>query len=52
MEIMIGWNIIGSTVEKATESIFKGWFKIGDGQAYENFKNDNPRYKKGNSQND
>ena len=43
---------LGSTVEKATESIFKGGFKIGDGQAYENFKNDNPRYKKGNSQND
>ena len=31
------------TVEKATESILAGGFKAGDGQAYEGYKNDNPK---------
>ena len=43
---------LGSTVENATENIYKKGFKAGDGQAYENDKNDNPLYKKGNSKND
>ena len=40
------------TVEQATKSIIKVGFKAGFGQAYENYKNDNERYQKGNSEND
>ena len=43
---------LGSTVEMATNNIIQGGFKAGEGQAYEYDHNDNPRYKKDNSQND
>ena len=43
---------LGSTGEKATNSILKGGFKAGEGQAYKNYQNDNPRYKKDNNGND
>ena len=43
---------LGSTVEKATNSILQGGFKAGGGQAYEDYQNDNPKYKKGSNGND
>ena len=43
---------LGSTVEKATENIYKKGFKAGDGQFYQYDKNDNPIYKKGEGKND